>query len=96
MAIASLKRILFTLFVLCFAGLAQAQQAEVDLVAGRDAATPIAVVPFSGGSGAEMAAIIRRLSAAAEDGWFAAPAFRDPALMAKLDAVAGRVLRPLG
>jgi 5'-methylthioadenosine phosphorylase len=25
-----------------------------------------------------------------------APAFRDPALLAKLDAVAGRVLRPLG
>ena len=59
MAIASLKRILFILLALGFAGLAQAQQAEVDLVGGRDAATPIAVVPFSGDKGAEIAAIIR-------------------------------------
>ena len=58
MATPPLKRILFIFFALCFASLAQAQQAEVDLVGGRDAATPIAVVPFSGAQGAEIASII--------------------------------------
>ena len=58
MAIASFKRILFIFLALCFSSLAHAQQAEVDLVGGRDAATPIAVVPFSGDKGGEMASII--------------------------------------
>ena len=51
-------RFLFSLLLLAFAGLAHAQQAEVDLVGGRDAATPIAIVPFSGAQGGEIASII--------------------------------------
>ena len=59
MATSFLNRILFAAFFLLFAGFAQAQQAEVDLVGGRDAATPIAVVPFGGAQGGELAGIIR-------------------------------------
>ncbi len=59
MATAYLKRFLLSLALIAFAGLARAQQAEVDLVGGRDAATPIAVVPFGGDAGVEIASIIR-------------------------------------
>ncbi|MGY0505287.1 Tol-Pal system beta propeller repeat protein TolB [Luteimonas sp. e5] len=56
---ALIKRIPLLMAFLLWAGMAVAQQAEVDLVGGRDAATPIAVVPFGGGpQGAEIAAII--------------------------------------
>ena len=54
-----LKRCLMALLLVLHAGFALAQQAEVDLVGGRDAATPIAVVPFGGtAQGAEIAAIV--------------------------------------
>ncbi|RMH94132.1 Tol-Pal system beta propeller repeat protein TolB [Lysobacter pythonis] len=52
------KRFLLTSLLVFYTGLAFAQQAEVDLVGGRDAATPIAVVPFGGDKGAEIAAIV--------------------------------------
>ncbi len=56
--ISSLKRFLMAALLLLHAGAALAQQAEVDLVGGRDAAAPMAVVPFAGTRGAEIAAII--------------------------------------
>lgn len=53
-----LSRFLVAALLWLHAAAALAQQAEVDLVGGRDAASPIAIVPFSGAKGAEIAAII--------------------------------------
>lgn len=58
MALHISTRHLFFVLLLLFAARVHAQQAEVDLVGGRDAATPIAVVPFAGAQGAEIAAIV--------------------------------------
>ena len=73
-----INRFLLGLALLLQAGFAFAQQAEVDLVGGRDAATPIAVVPFGGSAeGAEIAAIIT--ADLARSGQFRALAERDMA-----------------
>lgn len=53
-----MKRFLMAVLLLFYTGLGWAQQAEVDLVGGRDSATAIAVVPFGGDKGAEIAAIV--------------------------------------
>lgn len=53
-------RWLTALLILMLPAMAQAQQLEVDLIGGHLAATPIAVVPFSGSAGeTDVAAVIR-------------------------------------
>ena len=52
-------RIWLTFALLLFSSASFAQDLEVDIVGGRDAASPIAVVPFGGDRGAEIASIVR-------------------------------------
>src|SRR5688500_1352174 len=54
-----MKRILCLVVALLWTSLAGAQQLEVDLIGGREAALPITVVPFAGASGnTDIAAVV--------------------------------------